>query len=114
MLYRRWQPCDVLRYELDLRPRLAYPDHRIDAVRGTAAIERGPLVYCLGQAAQLRDRLVVGGIGGGIGGDVGQVEATREIELLEAVHHGPALDREAAAHCVDARVGHGQPRRDVE
>src|SRR5690349_24576937 len=52
MLHRQWQPGDVLRYELDLRPRLAHPDHRIDAVRGTAAIERGPLVYCFGQADQ--------------------------------------------------------------
>src|SRR5690242_20838258 len=33
--------------------------------------------------------------------------ARREIGLLEAVHHGPALDREAAAHRVDARAGHG-------
>ncbi len=32
--------------------RLTYPDRRVDAVRGTAAIERGPLVYCLEQADQ--------------------------------------------------------------
>jgi DUF1680 family protein len=42
----------VLRFELDLSPRLTYPDRRIDAVRGTAAIERGPLVYCFEQADQ--------------------------------------------------------------
>ena len=45
MLYRQWHPGDVVRYELDFTPRLAYPDHRIDAMRRISAIERGPLVY---------------------------------------------------------------------
>ncbi len=49
---RQWQPGDVLSYQLDMAPRLTYPDRRIDAVRGTAAIERGPLVYCFEQADQ--------------------------------------------------------------
>jgi uncharacterized protein len=49
---RRWQAGDVLRYELDTSPRLTFPDPRVDAVRGCAAIERGPLVYCLEQADQ--------------------------------------------------------------
>ncbi|MEX0152948.1 glycoside hydrolase family 127 protein [Microbacterium sp. LMI1-1-1.1] len=33
--------------ELPLDPRVTFPDERIDAVRGAAAIERGPLVLCL-------------------------------------------------------------------
>ena len=52
LVHRQWQPGDVLRYELDLTPRLTRPDRRIDAVRGTVAIERGPLVYCFEQADQ--------------------------------------------------------------
>jgi hypothetical protein len=52
VLRREWRPGDVIRFELDLTPRLTYPDRRVDAVRGTAAIERGPLVYCLEQADQ--------------------------------------------------------------
>ena len=32
--------------ELDMTPRVVFPHPRIDAVRGCAAIERGPLVYC--------------------------------------------------------------------
>ncbi len=52
LVHRRWQPGDVLRYELAVTPRLTRPDRRIDAVRGTAAIERGPLVYCFEQADQ--------------------------------------------------------------
>jgi DUF1680 family protein len=63
---RRWRAGDVLRYELDISPRLTFPDPRLDAVRGCAAIERGPLVYCLEQAdqaagAELDDLAVRGG-----------------------------------------------------
>jgi hypothetical protein len=47
---RRWQPGDVLVLDLDLSPRLSYPSRHIDALRGTAAVERGPLVYCFEQA----------------------------------------------------------------
>jgi DUF1680 family protein len=37
---------DRLTLELPLHPRLTWPDERIDAVRGTVAVERGPLVLC--------------------------------------------------------------------
>ena len=33
--------------DLPMRPRLTAPDPRIDAVRGSVAIERGPVVYCV-------------------------------------------------------------------
>ncbi|MGH3187198.1 MAG: glycoside hydrolase family 127 protein [Streptosporangiaceae bacterium] len=52
LLRRCWQPGDVLTCTLDVRPRLTYPDRRLDAVRGTVAVERGPLVYCFEQADQ--------------------------------------------------------------
>jgi uncharacterized protein len=51
-LRRRWQRGDTIRLRLDMAPRWAYPDRRVDAVRGCAAIERGPLVYCFEQADQ--------------------------------------------------------------
>jgi len=44
---RTFQPNDEVRLELPLTPRLTWPDARIDAVRGTVAVERGPLVLCL-------------------------------------------------------------------
>ncbi|WP_336213769.1 glycoside hydrolase family 127 protein [Nonomuraea sp. LPB2021202275-12-8] len=43
---RDWRPGDELRLELPMAPRWTYPDRRIDALRGCAAVERGPLVYC--------------------------------------------------------------------
>ena len=52
VIRRHWMPGDVLRCGLDVAPRLTYPGRRIDALRGTAAVERGPLVYCFEQADQ--------------------------------------------------------------
>ncbi|MEV4754319.1 beta-L-arabinofuranosidase domain-containing protein [Micromonospora sp. NPDC049559] len=43
---RFWRPGDEVRLELPVAPRWTEPDPRIDAVRGTVAVERGPLVYC--------------------------------------------------------------------
>jgi len=36
--------------EVSLAPRLTRAHHRVDAVRGCVAVERGPLVYCVEQA----------------------------------------------------------------
>ncbi|MFD8339679.1 glycoside hydrolase family 127 protein [Streptomyces solisilvae] len=46
-LRRRWRPGETVVLSLPLDPRLTRPDPRVDGVRGCAAIERGPLVYCL-------------------------------------------------------------------
>jgi uncharacterized protein len=51
-LRERWRPGDEVTLRLDMTPRWTYPDHRADALRGCAAIERGPLVYCFEQADQ--------------------------------------------------------------
>lgn len=36
----------VIELDLPLTPRWTFPDDRIDAIRGCAALEKGPLVYC--------------------------------------------------------------------
>lgn len=41
-----WRPGDEVRLDLPMAPRWTRPDPRIDAVRGCAALERGPVVYC--------------------------------------------------------------------
>jgi DUF1680 family protein len=46
-LTRTWRAGDTVTLELDMTPRIVFGHPRIDAVRGCAAIERGPLVYCL-------------------------------------------------------------------
>jgi uncharacterized protein len=51
-LHRVWRTGDQITLNLDVTPRWTYPDRRVDAVRGCAAIDRGPLVYCLEQADQ--------------------------------------------------------------
>ena len=51
-LHQEWRPGDEIALLPDMTPRWSYPDRRVDAVRGCAAIERGPLVYCFEQADQ--------------------------------------------------------------
>lgn len=46
-LERVWEVGDLVELCLPQQPRWSFPDPRIDAVRGTAVLERGPLVYCL-------------------------------------------------------------------
>lgn len=43
---RVFRPGDEIRLELPVAPRWIVPDPRVDAVRGTVAVQRGPLVYC--------------------------------------------------------------------
>jgi DUF1680 family protein len=51
---RDFRPGDTVRLDLTMPPRLTVPHPRVDAVRGSAAVERGPLVYCLEQVDQVR------------------------------------------------------------
>ncbi|GAA3828283.1 glycoside hydrolase family 127 protein [Sphaerisporangium flaviroseum] len=55
LLRREWRAGDTVELLVDMSPRLMRPHHRIDAVRGCAALERGPLVYCFEQADQAGD-----------------------------------------------------------
>jgi hypothetical protein len=55
---RAWRRGDTVRLSLPMEPRLTKGSHRVDAVRGCAAIERGPLVYCIEQADRIAGVLV--------------------------------------------------------
>lgn len=46
---RSWRPGQRIVLELETKARLTEADPRVDAVRGSVAVERGPLVYCLEQ-----------------------------------------------------------------
>ncbi|WP_189863953.1 glycoside hydrolase family 127 protein [Streptomyces poonensis] len=43
---RVFRPGDEVRLDLPMTPRWITADPRVDAVRGTVAVQRGPLVYC--------------------------------------------------------------------
>ncbi|HWS35391.1 MAG TPA: beta-L-arabinofuranosidase domain-containing protein [Actinoplanes sp.] len=44
---RRFTAGESVTLDLAVRPRLTFPDSRIDGVRGCVAVERGPVVYCM-------------------------------------------------------------------
>ena len=54
---RAWGLGDRLTLTLPVAPRLTAADPRVDAARGSIAIERGPLVYCVESADQPGQRL---------------------------------------------------------
>jgi uncharacterized protein len=96
---RPWAPGDVLAVMVDARPRLTYPARRIDALRGSAAVERGPLVYCFEQADQARGNvedlaLAPGGTGLRPGDPAAGALTERAVNLPEI---GPTVVIEAAA-----------------
>ena len=47
VLERAWRPGDVVELDMRMEPHFVAPHPRIDAVRGSLAIQRGPLVYCV-------------------------------------------------------------------
>jgi DUF1680 family protein len=47
VIERVFSPGEEITLELDLRPRFVGAHHRLDASRGSVALERGPLVYAL-------------------------------------------------------------------
>jgi uncharacterized protein len=52
---RDWRPGDAVVLTLPMPARLTLPHPAVDALRGTVAIERGPVVYCLESPDQPRD-----------------------------------------------------------
>ena len=47
VLERVWQVGDVITLDLQMEAQLISPNPRLDATRGSLAIQRGPIVYCL-------------------------------------------------------------------
>lgn len=87
--------------DMDLSPRLTWPDRRIDAVRGTVAIERGPLVLCL-ESTDLP---------AGVALDAVSIDPSAELEA----HGDGARLRGAVVRCADAyaRLPYGPATRHV-
>jgi DUF1680 family protein len=52
---RSWSVGDIVTVHLDVAVRLTVSHPSVDAVRGTVAVERGPVVYCLESVDQPAD-----------------------------------------------------------
>lgn len=93
-IHRTWKAGDQVRLVLDMPPRLVAAHPRVDAVRGTVAITRGPLVYCL-EHADLPSTLT------GVVFEDLQLDATAPIET---VHDGHPIAPVALATRVAVRA----------
>jgi DUF1680 family protein len=109
-LHQEWRPGDEIVLHLDMTPRWAYPDRRVDAVRGCAAVERGPLVYCAEQADHLvrLDELAIRP-----GARLTEHEVTldgigRTIEVTVAARHVPPPPGQAVARVSAATIPYFQ------
>ncbi len=90
-LDRRWEAGDLVRLTLAMPPRVTVADPRIDAVRGTIALERGPIVYAL-EEPDLPAGVVLEAI---------EVSADPELGVVPG---GAALPDGSVALTLDARV----------
>ncbi|BAL90136.1 hypothetical protein AMIS_49160 [Actinoplanes missouriensis 431] len=94
-LRRRFAPGDTVVLDLAVRPRLTAPDPRIDAVRGCAVVERGPVVYCA-ESVDLPEGVAVDALRldaeGGLADRDGGVEVTCHVSppVDGAWPYGPA------------------------
>jgi uncharacterized protein len=95
-LTRRWSAGEELTLELAVSPRVAAPDLRIDAVRGTIALERGPLVYAI-EDADLPD-----------GRSVESIEVAEDPILEDAFQSEPGL-QEMTWISLDATLRNDEP-----
>lgn len=89
----RFESGEPLRLSLPMEPRLTYPDPRIDALRGTAAVEAGPLVLCM-ESTDLPDGV--------------QVDAVRLDAATRPIPHG---DGAAVAVTIAAHATRTWPYR---
>jgi DUF1680 family protein len=134
-LTRRWRPGERVVLELDVSPRLTAPNPRIDAVRCSLALERGPVVYCfeagdLPAGADLADVALradtapvdsgplapLGGLPGvSVAGIVRQLDGWRQLEyadVRELPRDGPAASARllAVPYFAWANRGEGEMR----
>jgi len=123
-LRRTWSSGTLISLHLPLRPRLTVGEPRIDAVRGCAAIERGPVVYCVehadlpvgveleqvflvadGDLADQRDPDLLGG--------VSVVTVPARIETGAAAADGPPYRSLAGGDAPDTAAGDARAGSDV-
>jgi DUF1680 family protein len=74
-LTRTWKAGDRVLVDLNIAPRLTAPNPHVDAIRGCAALERGPVVYCL-EATDLPEGIELADVAldpGAMPADSGQV-----------------------------------------
>jgi DUF1680 family protein len=105
-LRRTWTAGDRVELDLPFTPRVIHADDRIDAIRGSVAIQVGPLVYAVEQTD----------LAAGVETDdlhidldapirLGEVESALSVRFLEASGHVHRRDPHASAYSAATTVG---------
>ncbi|MFF0775822.1 glycoside hydrolase family 127 protein [Nonomuraea wenchangensis] len=96
-----WRTGDELRLELPMAPRWTFPDRRVDALRGSAAVERGPLVYC---AESVADEPLLGDVAAHVAPPVEHhVDGVVELEVTASLGGGGGSSGWPYGHEPDGR-----------
>jgi hypothetical protein len=105
VIERAWSVGDRVTLELAMEPRITSPDPRIDALRHTVALERGPLVYAVEDADLPRGASV----------EAMEVDADLDVEAImgavPGVQDGVRLSFEARLRDDSAAPGWPYPTR---
>lgn len=104
VLERAWREGDVVDLVLPMEPRLTEAHPRVDPARGSVAVERGPLVYCLEQRDQ-EDSVDVLDVALA---ETAELRATWRPDLLEGV-----VTVEASGQAVDTSAWEGKLYRPI-
>jgi DUF1680 family protein len=96
-LTRTWRPGEHVVLHLPMEPHVTTPHPRIDALRATVALERGPLVYAIEDAdlpdgasiesIEVDDDLDVRAVTGGVPGDPGGTRLEFEATIRDDGQH---------------------------
>ncbi|MBN0038588.1 glycoside hydrolase family 127 protein [Cellulosimicrobium cellulans] len=78
---------DTVRLNVPVEPRFTWPDPRIDALRGTVAVEKGPLVLCL-ESADLPAGVTIENVRVDVGGRP-RLEGDGALLRARTVRHHP-------------------------
>jgi DUF1680 family protein len=105
-LRRTWSAGDRLELVLPLVPRVVHADDRIDAIRGSVAIQVGPLVYAVEQT-DLADGVAADDLHIDLDAPIrlGDIEPALSVRFLEASGHVHRRDPNAGAYSVAATTG---------
>ena len=96
---RDFEAGDIVKLELPMNIRVLEPDTRINAVRDTVAIERGPLLYCAEELEENKDRVDLDNFIIDLKNKIEEIDVMGPSDVSESIRvSGKVLDEEENHH----------------